>query len=222
VWWFILAEALANMPTMQERAAPNRNARAKENGQVLCLVIRGMDPSLWHYCVRQGRQTIGRSTLCDLRIMHTSVSRLHADIRWEKEGLTLRDMNSQNGTFVNDRRISQGMLEVGDSLQLGSVVLDVVLLQPGKKPASEISTDQHAVHGSQEPSIGDRIARAELSRAQEQVLLLLAQGLSEKQVAAKLRISRHTVHAHVKNIYRALGVHSRVELLSRFWTQPGN
>ena len=45
------------------------------------------------------------------------------------------------------------------------------------------------------------------------VLDLLLEGASEKQVAARLRISANTVHGHVKAIYREFGVSSRPELL---------
>jgi DNA-binding CsgD family transcriptional regulator len=184
------------------------------------LLVRGIDPAVWHYRLRRGRQTIGRSRLCDLRIMHTTVSRLHADLRWENEQFTLRDMNSQNGSFVNKKRVAKGVFQIGDALQFGSVVLEVALLPPGtKRREEEISTDQHAAVEQKEPELTAWIRSAELSQAQEQVFRLLVRGLSEKRVAAQLRLSRHTVHTHVKNIYRALGVHSRAELMARFWTE---
>jgi DNA-binding CsgD family transcriptional regulator len=46
------------------------------------------------------------------------------------------------------------------------------------------------------------------------VLDLLLTGDGEKQVAAKLGLSRHTVHQYVKTLYAALGVGSRGELLA--------
>jgi DNA-binding CsgD family transcriptional regulator len=46
------------------------------------------------------------------------------------------------------------------------------------------------------------------------VLRLLLSGLSEKQIAARLDLSRHTVHNHVKEIYRVVGVQSRAELMA--------
>jgi len=55
-----------------------------------------------------------------------------------------------------------------------------------------------------------------LSPRQKQTLELLLAGDSEKQLARKLAISQHTVHVHVKTIYKRLGVSSRGELLSRF------
>jgi DNA-binding NarL/FixJ family response regulator len=47
-----------------------------------------------------------------------------------------------------------------------------------------------------------------------EVLAGLARGLSEKQVAAELGLSPHTVHDHVKALHRRLRVQSRGELLA--------
>lgn len=55
-----------------------------------------------------------------------------------------------------------------------------------------------------------------LARRESEVLELLGQGKSEKEVANALKISTHTVHVHVKSIYRKLGVTSRGELLARY------
>lgn len=48
------------------------------------------------------------------------------------------------------------------------------------------------------------------------VMNLLLEGDSEKQVAFKLKLSPHTVHEYVKNLYAELGVSSRGELLAQF------
>ncbi|WP_206294898.1 helix-turn-helix transcriptional regulator [Humisphaera borealis] len=55
-----------------------------------------------------------------------------------------------------------------------------------------------------------------LSPRMQQTLDRLLKGDSEKQVAAHLGVSPHTVHVYVKAIYRKLGVASRGELLARF------
>jgi DNA-binding CsgD family transcriptional regulator len=54
----------------------------------------------------------------------------------------------------------------------------------------------------------------ELPPRLREVLLGLARGLSEKQVADELRLSGHTVHDYVKALHRRLGVASRGELLA--------
>jgi RNA polymerase sigma factor (sigma-70 family) len=44
---------------------------------------------------------------------------------------------------------------------------------------------------------------------EREVLRLLAEGLTNRQIAARLVVSEHTVHRHVTNILRKLGLHSR-------------
>jgi DNA-binding CsgD family transcriptional regulator len=48
------------------------------------------------------------------------------------------------------------------------------------------------------------------------VLRYILQGDAEKEVAAKLKLSRHTVHRYTQVIYRELGVNSRGELLASY------
>ena len=62
------------------------------------------------------------------------------------------------------------------------------------------------------PTIGD----SPLSRRQRQTLELLLAGNAEKQIAAQLEISRHTVHVYVKSLYKRFGVNSRPELLAKW------
>lgn len=54
----------------------------------------------------------------------------------------------------------------------------------------------------------------QLTRRMRQVLSQLMDGDSEKEIALRLTLSRHTVHQHIKSIYRRYGVNSRGELLS--------
>jgi DNA-binding CsgD family transcriptional regulator len=57
-----------------------------------------------------------------------------------------------------------------------------------------------------------------LPRRQHQVLqLLLLDGLSEKEAARVLGISRHTVHVYVKCLYRRFAVHSKAELYAALY-----
>jgi DNA-binding CsgD family transcriptional regulator len=52
-------------------------------------------------------------------------------------------------------------------------------------------------------------AVAELSKRERQVLALVASGKTNRQIAAKLGISEHTVARHLSNIFDKLGVNSR-------------
>ena len=71
------------------------------------------------------------------------------------------------------------------------------------------------------PAIGPEQPGNQLSRTEQHVLNHLRQGLTERQVADRLGRSRHTVHVHVKSIYRKLNVQSRNELHDLLAGQTG-
>ncbi len=52
-----------------------------------------------------------------------------------------------------------------------------------------------------------------LTDREHEILELLAQGLSNKMIAARLYLSVRTVEGHLANIYARLGVHSRTEAM---------
>jgi DNA-binding CsgD family transcriptional regulator len=56
-----------------------------------------------------------------------------------------------------------------------------------------------------------------LTRAERQVCELLLRGQSNRQIAAALVVSEHTVESHCTHVYEKLGVHYRRELLGRFF-----
>jgi ATP/maltotriose-dependent transcriptional regulator MalT len=58
--------------------------------------------------------------------------------------------------------------------------------------------------------IEDRRAETGLSARELEVLRLIAEGLTNGEIATRLVLSEHTVHRHVSNILRKLGVSSRV------------
>lgn len=56
---------------------------------------------------------------------------------------------------------------------------------------------------------------SQLSQREKQVALLISVGKSDKEIAAELHLSPATVATHNKNIFKKLGVHSRVELINK-------
>jgi DNA-binding NarL/FixJ family response regulator len=72
--------------------------------------------------------------------------------------------------------------------------------------------------------VGEQLGRAAprgegLPPRVRQTLERMLAGDSEKQIAAHLRVSPHTVHVYVKSLYRRYEVASRGELLARFVRQ---
>ncbi len=62
---------------------------------------------------------------------------------------------------------------------------------------------------------------AKLSKRQQQVVELLLEGKSNKQIALALGISESTVEFHLRNIYEKLGVHSRTEAILKLGHSTG-
>lgn len=54
-----------------------------------------------------------------------------------------------------------------------------------------------------------------LSNRENEVLTLLMDGLSYKQIAAKCNVSLDTISSHIRNIYSKLNIHSRAELAAK-------
>jgi two-component system, NarL family, nitrate/nitrite response regulator NarL len=58
------------------------------------------------------------------------------------------------------------------------------------------------------------IARSDLTRRETEVLRLLAQGLTQREIAGRLTISPKTVGTHIEHVLRKLGVHSRAQAVA--------
>jgi pSer/pThr/pTyr-binding forkhead associated (FHA) protein len=68
-------------------------------------------------------KTIGRAPRADFILDAPLVSRLHCQLTANPAGLEIFDLHSTNGTFVNDRRVTQATLSPGDWVRLGHVSL---------------------------------------------------------------------------------------------------
>src|SRR5258708_8942746 len=63
--------------------------------------------------------TIGRSPDNDLPVDNLAVSNYHARVYFEAGRLVVEDLDSLNGTFVNDLRVERATLHDGDSIWVG-------------------------------------------------------------------------------------------------------
>lgn len=72
-----------------------------------------------------GTTTIGRKTDCNIRIPLSEISRRHAEVVVDEDGPVLKDLGAANGTYLNNRRITEEDLEPGDQILIGPVVFTV-------------------------------------------------------------------------------------------------
>lgn len=56
--------------------------------------------------LKEGENTVGRSTSSDIVIDHPSISRHHAVVTLKGETVRVRDAGSRNGTFVDDHKVT--------------------------------------------------------------------------------------------------------------------
>jgi serine/threonine protein kinase len=80
---------------------------------------------------KDGQITIGRGEGCEVVIESLGVSRQHACIVISNGIVTIDDLNSRNGTFVNNKRIEKTVkLNGGEKISLGkNVTLEVIVIK---------------------------------------------------------------------------------------------
>jgi Protein of unknown function (DUF3662)/FHA domain len=71
------------------------------------------------YQLREGANVIGRGQDAQFRLPDTGVSRRHLEIRWDGQLALLSDLNSTNGTTVNNAPVQEWQLADGDVIRLG-------------------------------------------------------------------------------------------------------
>lgn len=76
--------------------------------------------------LKTGVNRLGRSSGNDFMIQHQTLSRFHCEVVVKTDGMLVRDLDSSNGTFVNDQAAEKLVpLQKGDLLRLGEVTLEV-------------------------------------------------------------------------------------------------
>ncbi|WP_297188639.1 DUF3662 and FHA domain-containing protein [uncultured Corynebacterium sp.] len=106
-------------------SSTNQEYRSGFAGQKPRVNLLLQDGSSRTYSVHEGSNIIGRSADADLQLPDTGVSRSHAEITWDGYDAVLVDMESTNGTVVNNQPIENWMLADGDVIQVGHSLIEV-------------------------------------------------------------------------------------------------
>jgi pSer/pThr/pTyr-binding forkhead associated (FHA) protein len=110
---------------MPDRLAPNSQPRPP----VASLALRFISGKYQggEFPLTEGQEiVIGRSSELDMVLVEEMVSRRHARIQVNPGRITIEDLGSTNGTFVNGERITQVELKEGDRILIGTSILKVV------------------------------------------------------------------------------------------------
>jgi adenylate cyclase len=79
---------------------------------------------------------VGRGVASDIAIYDPTISRRHAELTADGDGVEVRDLGSSNGTCINGSRVTEGRLQPNDSVTFGKVMFRLrPLAPPGGDPA---------------------------------------------------------------------------------------
>ncbi len=157
---------------------------------------------------------VGRSEECDVRLPHALVSRRHAELSRVGAQVVIRDLDSRNGTIVEDSVLrGETVAVVGRAVALigpyALVVTSDVTPDETTLPLEQASGPLAA------PAVGGMGAEPSnphgLSAREIEVIGLLAKGRTNQEIGEELVISPRTVHRHVSNILNKTGLSNRTE-----------
>lgn len=103
------------------------------------LVLFKKDGSQKAFSLPSDTTIIGRRHDCDLCIPLTVVSKRHCQLNQNKEAVIIRDLDSRNGTFLNEKRINETTVQAGDYIRIGPLTF---LLQIDGKPEKIVPPKQ--------------------------------------------------------------------------------
>ena len=101
------------------------------------LIVNPGTESAWEIPLPPGIATLGREADNDLVIEHPSVSSHHCEFMVMDSGVTIKDLGSSNGTFIDGQPVGESILLPGQNLQLGEVRL---LLEQVAAPVVRVTT----------------------------------------------------------------------------------
>ncbi len=120
----------ATMPPPSARKTADEAARTRVRNTLPKFMLRGVSGATFGKTFAlTGTMVIGRQHDCDIPVPAEEISRHHARLQVAADGVLVEDMNSANGTFINDKRIQNGLLKPGEELRLDTVRF--MLVAPG-------------------------------------------------------------------------------------------
>jgi two-component system, NtrC family, response regulator GlrR len=117
--------------------------------------------------------SIGSHSLNDFVLADATVSRFHCEVKIERRGAVVRDLESRNGTILDGVRVESAFLRAGSVLQLGRVALRFELVaESNRLPVS----DRTQLGGMASRSIAMRSSFALMERAATSEATVLLEG----------------------------------------------
>lgn len=101
------------------------------------LIVNPGLESTWEIPLKTGIATLGREAGNDFVIEHPSVSSQHCEFTIMDAGVTVKDLGSSNGTFIDGQPVNESVLLPGQTLQVGEIRLQLAAnVTPASRPAT--------------------------------------------------------------------------------------
>ncbi len=112
--------------------------------------------------LKADKTTIGRVEDNAFQIAEPSVSSHHCEVLLRGNEVVVKDLNSTNGTFINDEKITESVLKPGHTLRLGQIELRLengaaapASTSPGASAATSAKKPESAVRAPRGVSLSD-------------------------------------------------------------------
>ena len=118
-----------------------KGSNIEENTQLVLEAMADANRG-WLVTVESFPFIIGRDEGCDLKLIDKRISRRHCEIRRSGAYFWVRDLESKNGTFVNNKIIRQAeLLEPGDIVSIGLFSFNIKSVKSDIASAAEETQD---------------------------------------------------------------------------------
>ena len=135
-----------------------------------------------------------------------------------KQAIGLAGPEGSMRVFVNEGEPMASLLEkavyAGECVDYARKLLDAIRGAGSAPPSVDAAPDPHA--SVPPPAVSMQAAENPLSRQERAVLGHIARGLSNQEIASELCIAVTTVKTHNYNIYKKLGVSSRMAAINKY------
>ncbi len=84
--------------------------------------------------LKTGTTTVGRDDEADIKVDDRGLSRVHFEIAFDGRMAAIRDLQSTNGTFVDDSRVSELVLRSGSTISAGRTEFNFELMAMAGEP----------------------------------------------------------------------------------------
>jgi pSer/pThr/pTyr-binding forkhead associated (FHA) protein len=119
-------------PRMDSGDMGEDNGATRVRMAVPKFILRGVSgPVFGKMYPVAGATVIGRAPECGIPVTVDEISRRHVELKPTQDGLSVEDLGSANGTYVNGQRVQKGFMKPGDELRLDAVRF--ILIAPGQE-----------------------------------------------------------------------------------------